>query len=78
MTTPTERTRALRWAFEFMTEIQRSPVCTDAMRREAKVILRHYPTPQEIKHWAEFNGVEEPLMVWLGPEPKTSNGGGEN
>lgn len=44
MTMPFERTRALRWAGEFLDEIQKSADCRPELRRQAEFILRHYPS----------------------------------
>lgn len=73
MTMPSERTRALRWAGEFLREVMGSPErFSEELRREAKVILRHYPMPSEIKDWAKSEQDRarlDPLgWGWLGPE----------
>jgi hypothetical protein len=65
MTIPMERTRALRWAGEFLRDMASSPEVSDALRQEAKRILRHYPSAQEIQHAAFTSGVQRP---WLAPE----------
>jgi hypothetical protein len=69
MTMPNERTRALRWAGEFLHDMASSPAVSDALRQEAKCILRHYPSAQEIQHAAQYaaftTGVQRP---WLAPE----------
>jgi hypothetical protein len=44
---PSERTRALRWARELLAEIQQAelwPTLPEPLRRQARVILRHFPT----------------------------------
>jgi hypothetical protein len=48
MTMPHERTRALRWAGEFLREVLNFGELTEARRREVIAILRHYPTSREI------------------------------
>jgi hypothetical protein len=54
MTMPDERTRALRWAREFLEEIQRTdlwPTVSEDLRRQAQVILRHFPTNAQLNHF---------------------------
>ena len=46
MTMPSERFRALRFAEELMRDIlsrDKYPDLPDALRMEAKIVLRHYP-----------------------------------
>ena len=64
MTLPAERTRALRWAWELLCEVQRSPLVPEELRRQARTILRHYPDARELQHAARY----DPLVDWLGPE----------
>ncbi len=70
MTMPDERTRALRWAGEFLLKVQRGDEFSEAIKREAKVILRHYPRDFEIKWQAEFDAGRAKHVgeQWLGPE----------
>ena len=49
MTTPAERTRALRWAGEFIQELVTTGELSEKRKHEALVILRHYPTATEIE-----------------------------
>jgi hypothetical protein len=67
MTIPMERTRALRWAGEFLHDMASSPELSDALQQEAKRILRHYPSAQEIQHAAFTSDVQR---LWLAPEDK--------
>ena len=55
MTMPSERTRALRWAGEFLTKVQSGEEFSAEIKREVKFILRHYPKDFEIKVQAEFD-----------------------
>lgn len=55
MTMPDERTRALRWAGEFLLKVQRGDEFSAEIKREVKFILRHYPRDFEIKWQAEFD-----------------------
>lgn len=49
MTTPAERTRALRRAGEFIQELVTTGELSEKRKHEALVILRHYPTTTEIE-----------------------------
>lgn len=60
MTTPSERARALRWAGEFLRELQGSGEAAklpDHLKRQIPVVLRHYPPSYERNTWenARFN-----------------------
>jgi hypothetical protein len=68
MTMPAERTRALRWAGEFLRELQTSDKIDPAMKREVQMILRHYPSGAEIQAQAQFNRVAGAHNIWLAPE----------
>ncbi len=50
MTMPEERTRALIMAGDFLRELMQSPDVSEEIRRQAMVVLRHYPTEDEIDH----------------------------
>lgn len=65
MTMPKERTRALRWAGEFLIEC-RSRELPEDLARQIPYILRHYPSKAEIAREAN-NGLLESDQ-WLGPE----------
>ena len=70
MTTLAERTRALRWAGEFLLKVQLGDEFSEAIKREAKVILRHYPRDFEIKLQAKLDAMRSKTVIdqWLGPE----------
>jgi hypothetical protein len=70
MNMPCERTRALRWAGEFLREVSASPECSKALRRQAVVILRHYPDTDEIAHQAQHGGTGLNDAAWLEREKK--------
>ncbi len=74
MTMPDERTRALRWAGEFLLKVQRGDEFSEAIQREAKVILRHYPRDFEIKRQAKFDEMRSKTVIdqWLGPEEESA------
>ncbi len=51
MTTPDERTRAVLHTKEFLVELmsaERTPGIPDAVRSEARRLLRHYPSLTEL------------------------------
>ena len=74
MTMPHERTRALRWAGEFLREVMESPECPTELRQQAKAILRQYPEPHSIAHEARYSHEAHYSCTaragtpWLGPE----------
>ena len=74
MTMPHERTRALRWAGEFLQEVMESPECPPALKQQAKAIFRHYPQAHSIAHEARYSneahysGTARAGTPWLGPE----------
>ncbi len=48
MTLPHERTRSLIQARELLVELSRDPSLNEAIRAQAKVVLRHYPSKKEV------------------------------
>lgn len=76
MTMADERTRALRFGWEFLLEMRDSDCLTDEQRASVAQILRHYPSGAEIKQWAlEYAQVDHQSMFHgpdLAPEePRT-------
>lgn len=71
MTMPSERTRALRWAGEFLQEAIEVPELPLELKRQIKTILRHYPGASEIAHQAKYGTQSEVIGRWLGPEDQT-------
>jgi len=65
---PAERTRALRWAGEFLRKLQTSDRIDPAMKREVQAILRHYPSGAEIQAQAQFDRNAAAIYGWLAPE----------
>lgn len=53
MTTADERTRALRFGWEFLLDLRNERALTDAQRSTVEELLRHYPSGAEIKEWAK-------------------------
>lgn len=72
MTMPSERTRALRWAGEFLTKVQSGEESSAEIKREVKFILRHYPRDFEIKNQAKLDAGRARHVgeQWLGPEDR--------
>ena len=52
MTIPQERTRALRWGWEFLLELRASDALTPEQRAPVETLLLHYPSRAEIRRWA--------------------------
>ncbi|HEX7649262.1 MAG TPA: BPSL0761 family protein [Noviherbaspirillum sp.] len=48
MTTPRERTQAIKFAAEFMKKIVEMQDAPEILREEARHILRHYPNESQI------------------------------
>ena len=68
MTMPSERARALRWAGEFLREALEVPELPEELKRQVKVILRHYPSAAEIAHQAKRGQAGSVTGRWLEPE----------
>lgn len=64
MTTPMERARSLRFAYEVLTLACRRKDVPEDLRRHAYVTLRHLPTPQDIAFVAQ----QPVLNWWIEPE----------
>jgi hypothetical protein len=59
MTTPSERARALRFAEELLNDIlsrDKFPNLPDELRRQAMVVLRHYPDRATREEMIERDG----------------------
>lgn len=48
MTIPTERTRSIIQAREFLVDLSRDKTLPEVVRTEARRLLRHYPTAAEV------------------------------
>lgn len=48
MTMPNERTRALIQTRDFLLELGQDQALDESIRRHARQLLRHYPSPYEI------------------------------
>jgi hypothetical protein len=66
---PNERARALRWAGEFIRELMATGELSDERKREALVILRHYPSTAEIDAQTKIGAWERDFAgPWLSAE----------
>lgn len=74
---PFERTRALRWAGEFLEKLDRmdGPSLPEDIKREISYILRHYPSALSIANEAKFQSFAAAYLQkgrrhepWLRPE----------
>lgn len=76
MTMPDERTRALRFGWEFLLDLRDEPSLTAEQRLSVDEILLHYPSGAEIKQWAQdWEQDVDPLCgLNLAPEPSRAVG----
>jgi uncharacterized protein (UPF0147 family) len=49
MTMPNERTRAVIQTREFLVELSRDSALPEKIRRDAKFLLRHFPSPSDMR-----------------------------
>lgn len=76
MTMPHERTRALRFAGELLRAVLADESLPREVRDQATAVLRHYPSPQEIKHIANLSARDKTLFglaTWFQPESDTQS-----
>jgi hypothetical protein len=66
MTMPDERTRALRYAGEFLRKVSRIDGVPEDLKQQARAILWHYPSTLDIEYQAKYGDDEG--GVWLLPE----------
>ncbi|MNH91925.1 hypothetical protein D3C81_861980 [compost metagenome] len=67
MTMPHERTRSIIQARNFLIDLSHDQTLTEAVRNEARRLLRHYPTSNEILLAGKLeeqmrNGLIEPFL----------------
>ncbi|KAA0691790.1 hypothetical protein DT594_16250 [Halopseudomonas laoshanensis] len=48
MTLPSERSRSVKQTGEFLQELVRNPCMPEEIKREAKRLLRHYPSAEDV------------------------------
>jgi len=68
MTTPQERTRALRWGWEFLFELRANDALTTEQIASVDALLLHYPSRQEIRRWAIEAATVAGVFSMLEPE----------
>lgn len=75
MTMPHERARALRFAGETLRDLLTHPDVPASVKQEARVTLRHYPTPLDLQNMVrdvhELTRIRAATclqMHWLEPE----------
>jgi hypothetical protein len=72
MTMPSERARALRWAGEFLRDAVASKEVPAQLREQARGILRHYPSSDDIESEAAYcrfrDTRDKGLGPWIAPE----------
>ncbi len=73
MTMPSERTRALRWAGEFLREVLASKEVPAELRQQARAILRHYPSSDDIRWYAQCCVAPDAFGKWFSPESELDN-----
>jgi len=65
MTMPVERTRSLRWGWEFLCELRNATNLTTEQLGKVEAILRHYPSTREIREWATAMQGRAGGVPWL-------------
>ncbi len=88
MTLPDERYRALKWAEQFMQDLQdpsKTPRVPKTVRQQARSVLRHYPGEYYLEEIARrAPDIITPKMeelhrfVMQGQDPETTNSLGED
>lgn len=75
MTMPHERARALRFADETLRDLLTHPDVPASVKQEARVTLRHYPTPldlqdmvRDVHELTRIRAATGLHMHWLEPE----------
>ncbi len=75
MTMPHERARALRFAGEMLRDLLTTPDVLASVTQEARVTLRHYPTPLDLRNMlrdvhelTRLRAESDMQMNWLEPE----------
>ena len=69
MTMPHERTRSVIQTRDFLIELSRDTSLPERIRRDAKFLLRHYPTKEDMltasrieEHTNSLSGLMEPVF----------------
>lgn len=79
MTTASERARSLRFAGEMLNEVMTNQALPEHLRHQARVVMRHYPSTEEIAAMAKIEAMRaqmsrHPLFpAWLAPEDRAKD-----
>lgn len=65
MTMPSERTRSIIQAREFLVDLSRDKTLPEAVRTEARRLLRHYPTADEVLLAGKVEEQREDGLPWV-------------
>ena len=63
MTMPDERTRSLRWGYEFLSEIVADESIDKTMRARAQHLLLTYPPPEELRELIEADATSLSMVA---------------
>jgi len=67
MTMPNERTRAVIQTGEFLLELARDASLPERIRQDAKFLLRHYPSPDQVLLAGRIEEELDPVVSSMGP-----------
>ena len=70
MTMPLERTRSLRWMWEFLVELKNSGNLPVQAVLQVESIREHFPTPAQIQDWARQDTANPNSIFGPGLEPE--------
>ncbi|SDS62079.1 BPSL0761 family protein [Pseudomonas oryzae] len=65
MTMPRERTRSIIQTREFLVDLSRDKTLPEALRIEARRLLRHYPTADEVLLAGKVEEQREDGLPWV-------------
>ncbi|SDT33841.1 BPSL0761 family protein [Pseudomonas oryzae] len=64
MTMPSERTCAIIQTREFLVDLSRNKILPEAVRTEARRLLRHYPTADEVLLAGKIEEQRDDGLLW--------------
>ncbi|WP_230697892.1 BPSL0761 family protein [Pseudomonas sp. SST3] len=67
MTMPNERTRAVIQTREFLVELSRDSALPDKIRKDAKFLLRHFPSTSDMRQAGRIEESSVAAAGCLGP-----------
>ncbi|KIC79537.1 MULTISPECIES: BPSL0761 family protein [Pseudomonas] len=65
MTMPSERTRSIIQAREFLVDLSRDKTLPETVRIEARRLLRHYPTADEVLLAGKIEEQRDDGLPWV-------------